>query len=62
MCLLFNRVLYRGPTAEATQGLTRSVYKSFATRGEAIVAYQVMLLRGKVFLVNKKEVEKVEEE
>ena len=48
-------ILHRGPAARATQGVPMSVYKSFGTRGEAIIAYQVSLLRGEVFLMNGKE-------
>ena len=44
----------RGPAAKATQGVPKSVYKSFQIRGDAIVAYQVALLRGEVLLMNEK--------
>ena len=47
-------LLHRGPAAEATQGVPRSVYKLFGTRGEAIVTYQVALLRGDVLLMNER--------
>ena len=44
----------RGPAAKATQGVPKAVYKSFLIRGDAIVAYQVALLRGEVLLINEK--------
>ena len=36
------------------QGVSKAVHKSYSTRGEAIVAYQVCLLMGKVFMMNQK--------
>ena len=48
-------LLHRGPAAKATQGVPKSVHKLFCTRGEAIVAYQIVLLRGEVLLMNEKE-------
>ena len=58
--LIYLYFLHRGPAAKATQGVPKSVHKLFGTRGEAIIAYQVALLRGEVFLANEK-VDKAEE-
>lgn len=52
----------RTTVAKATQGVTRAVHKSFGTRGEAIVAYQVALLRGEVLLMNENKPKEEEEE
>ncbi|KAF9793119.1 hypothetical protein BJ322DRAFT_1103555 [Thelephora terrestris] len=40
--------------AEATQGVSKAVHQSYHSKEEAIVAYQVCLLKGKVELVNQK--------
>ena len=44
----------RGQAAKATQGVPKSVHKSFGTWGEAIIAFQIALLRGEVVLMNEK--------
>ena len=42
----------------ATQGVTKAVFKLFTTRGGVIVAYQIMLLKGEVLLMNEKKTRK----
>ena len=44
----------RSHVSEATQGVSRALHHSYPSKEEAIVAYQVCLLRGKVELVNEK--------
>lgn len=47
--------------ANATQGVTMAVHKSFSTRGGAIVAFQVTLLKGEVYLINENEAREEED-
>ena len=46
--------VHRSHVAEATQGVSKAVHQSYHSKEEAIVAYQVCLLKGKVELVNQK--------
>ena len=55
-CLMY--LPHRGSVASATQGISMAIHKSFVTRGGAIVAFQVALLKGEVCLMNENQAKK----